>query len=177
MPAPSNATSVCPGCGLDLPETDGRAHPYIGASPACWARYGELLARDYGVYGMPDEHKFVVDAYAVQHPGEDGREARQSVTVHLIRLCLMLERERGTEYSTRLMSRATNGVATFPWLDPVTPLGSMTVLDVLAAEDRDAHIAASRAWAEDQWAAWGDKHVLVRSWCDALEAQLPYETF
>jgi hypothetical protein len=167
--------AACPGCGLDLPESDGPTHPYIGASPACWALYGQLLARDYGEYGMPEEHKFVVDAYAVQHPGTDSREARQSVTVHLIRLCLMLEREHGTEYSTRLMSRATNGVATFPWLDPVTPLGTITVQDMLAAPDRDAHIAKSREWAKDVWNAWSDKHDEVRGWCEALEAQLPLD--
>ena len=85
--------SACPGCGLVLPDHDGPVHDYIGASAACWQLYGRVLARDYGEFGMPDEHKFIVDAYAVQHPGENVPRARQSVGLHLIRLCLMLERD------------------------------------------------------------------------------------
>ena len=42
--APSK--SVCPGCGLELEVVDGPTHDYIGASPACWALYGQVLALD-----------------------------------------------------------------------------------------------------------------------------------
>jgi len=165
--------SNCPGCGLELPEFDGPTHEYLGASPACWALYGELLARDYGEYGMPGEHKFVVDAYAVQHPGKDERRTRQSVAVHLIRLCLMLERDREPSHATGIMSRATNSGLSLPWFDPVTPLGTITVQDVLAATGRDEHVAKAREWALDEWAAWSSQHQIVREWCDALEAQVP----
>ncbi|MBI2690596.1 MAG: hypothetical protein HYX29_01435 [Solirubrobacterales bacterium] len=173
MTSPALSKSACPGCGLELEVVDGPTHDYIGASPACWALYGQVLARDYGEYGMPDEHKFVVDAYAIQHPGENEPRARQSVGVHLIRLCLMLEREKPQRYATALMTRATHGGLHVPWFDPVTPLGTITAADVLAAEGKEAHIAMSRKWAEDQWAAWAGQHEIVRRWCDALEAQLP----
>jgi hypothetical protein len=167
------ALSSCPGCGLELPEFDGPTHEYIGASPACWALYGKLLARDYGDYGMPDEHKFVVDAYAVQHPGEDSRKSRQSVAVHLIRLCLMLERDRDVTHATRMITRATTSGLEMKWFEPETPLGTITVQDVLEAEGREAHIAKSRDWGADQWAAWSSQHDIIRAWCDALERSEP----
>jgi hypothetical protein len=81
-------TSACPGCGLELPEHDGPTHAYIGASPACWALYGELR--------YPPSHRLTVDVYAVQHPGGDERRAIQSVALHLMALCLVLEREVAT---------------------------------------------------------------------------------
>ena len=87
--------SACPGCGLDLPEHDGPTHAYIGASPACWALYGELLAREYGELRYPPSHRLTVDVYAIQHPGGGERRAIQSVAVHLMALCLVLERYSG----------------------------------------------------------------------------------
>ncbi|MGK2877021.1 MAG: DUF5946 family protein [Solirubrobacterales bacterium] len=173
MTSPAPSRTACPGCGIELEDTGGPTHEYIGASPACWALYTELLARDYGEYGMPEEHKFVVDAYAVQHPGVNEPKARQSVGVHLIRMCLMLERDAPQRYATGLMSRATYGGLQIPWFDPVTPLGTMTAADVLAVPDRAAHLVASRAWAEDLWAAWSEQQPTIRRWCDALQAQLP----
>lgn len=168
----SDAVSECPGCGLVLPEFDGPTHDYLGASAACWKLYGRLLADEYGRFGMPPEHKFTVDAYAVQHPGEDERRTRQSVAAHLIRLCLMLERDRDVAFSTRLMSRATGGAFQFPWFAMATPLGSVTVRDVLGAGDAREHRARVRGWAEDLWGAYGEHQELVRRWCDRLEAEV-----
>lgn len=118
---------------------------------------------------MPPEHKFVVDAYAVQHPGADERHARQSVAVHLVRLCLMLERERDVTHATRMITRATTSGIEMKWLDPALPLGTITVQDLLDAPGREAHILKSREWAADLWEAWSSQHELVRAWCDALE--------
>ena len=61
--------------------------------------------------------KFVVDAYAVQHPGEDSRKSRQSVAVHLIRLCLMLERDRDVTHATRMITRATTSGLEMKWFE------------------------------------------------------------
>ena len=87
-----DALIPCAGCGAIVPNTDGPTHRYIGASPGCWQRYGQLLAREYGEYAYPDEHRLTVDAYAVQHPGVPGKQSSQSVAVHLMSLCLVLER-------------------------------------------------------------------------------------
>src|SRR5689334_17173258 len=81
---PAQATSACPGCGLVLAEHDGPTHAYIGASPACWAKYGELLVREFGELRNPEVHRLSVDTYAVQHPGVPERRSIQSVAVHLM---------------------------------------------------------------------------------------------
>ena len=83
--------AACPGCGLVLPARDGPAHPYIGASPACWALFGELLAREYADPRYRRVHRTTVDAYATQHPGVPERRSVQSVALHLAGLLLVFE--------------------------------------------------------------------------------------
>ena len=63
---------LCPGCGLSLPVVEGPTHPYIGASPSCWALFGQVIAREYGAPAYMKAHQTTVDAYAVQHPGRPG---------------------------------------------------------------------------------------------------------
>lgn len=154
-----------------LPVSDGPTHEYIGASPACWSIYGSLLADEYGRFNMPPAHKFTVDAYAIQHPGVDERRSRQSVAAHAVRLCLMLERGHDQRFATRLMSRAVNGTYEYPWFDVATPIGSITVDQVVGAETLDDHTARLRGWASDVWSAYEPHHELIGGWCDRLESE------
>jgi hypothetical protein len=85
--------SACPGCGL------------------------ELLAREYGELRYPPSHRITVDVYAVQHPGEPERRSIQSVAVHLIALCLVLERDVATVKVRELMSRVLA-------VSPASPAGA-----------------------------------------------------
>jgi len=39
--------TACPGCRILLPVVEAPAHPYMACSPACWVRYGDLLAVQY----------------------------------------------------------------------------------------------------------------------------------
>lgn len=71
--------SPCPGCGVRLPESDGPVHAYLESSPACWAAYGQVLAREYGTPALMDVHRLSVDACAVQHPGGHSRQAIRTV--------------------------------------------------------------------------------------------------
>jgi hypothetical protein len=82
---------VCPGCGALLPVEDGPTHPYMSSSPAGWARYGEVLAREFGDPRYFAWHQLTVDAYAAQHPGVAERRAIQSVGLHLMTLCMVIE--------------------------------------------------------------------------------------
>ena len=69
----------CPGCGARyLPQVVDEMHPYIGASPACWSAFGELLAREFGDVAFGRIHRQSVDVYAVQHPG-NGRSPPATV--------------------------------------------------------------------------------------------------
>jgi hypothetical protein len=153
--------SACPGCGLVLDEVDGPTHPYLGASAACWALYGQLLAREFGSLRYPPWHRLTVDAYAVQHPGVLERRSIQSVGVHLISLCLVLERGTDGEAAMALLARTRARRPDLQWLDPPVPNGTVTVVDVLEAADAEA---AVRRWADDVWSAWSPHHAVVRAW-------------
>jgi hypothetical protein len=159
-------TTACPGCGLELPVSDGPTHPYIGASPACWALYGELLARDYSAGEYPPHHRLAVDTYAVQHPGRPGRRAIQSVGAHLMRLCLVLERGVFSDRVDSAMRAIMANPPEYRWLDPPEPNGTITVRDVLQAPDVPALAAEVETWARDLWSAWSPHHPTIRAWLD-----------
>lgn len=157
----------CPGCGARLlPRHDGPTHPYIGASRACRAAFDELLAKEFGELGYGRLHRHSVDAYAVQHPGVDGRRERQSVAVHLIGLCHWLEHDMPAHTLTPITQRLASEKRPWPWLKPPTSY-RLTVHDVLEATDADAHARMVRAWAESVWDAWSPHHDIVRGWASA----------
>ena len=85
---------ACPGCGAVVPDIEGPTHAYIGAGPGCWAAWGEFQARSFASPAIAAVQPLAVDVYAVQHPGLAERRAIQSVWVHLVSLCLILERGR-----------------------------------------------------------------------------------
>jgi hypothetical protein len=137
------------------------------SSPTCWAAYGEVLAREYSDQAYFAVHRLSVDAYAVQHPGQPSPQTIQSVAVHLIRLCLLLERGLPMERANDAMLKASEREGKFVWLVPPASLGAVTVADVLQAQGVEAHSAAVRRWAGSAWAAWMPHHATVRSWLPA----------
>jgi hypothetical protein len=155
--------TACPGCGLVLPTSDGPTHPYLGSSASCWALFGELLAREFGdpAYFLP--HQLTVDVYAVQHPGMPERRSIQSVGLHLMTLCLFLERGADVAQGPKLHKRIMSNPPMFDWLQP-PPLSGMTVADVLEARDPQQHRALVERWAEHVWSAWAPHHHVVRDW-------------
>jgi hypothetical protein len=153
----TNQMSVaCPGCGLRTEVAEGPTHAYIGASAGCWARYGELLA--HGIGGQ-----LAVDTYAVQHPGVEQRRAGQSVAVHLMSICAALERGSPAHRAVPLIRRALASRPAWPWLPLETPVGSVTVVDVLDGS------SSVDDWARDVWGAWQVHHQTVRAWLDAVD--------
>jgi CTP:molybdopterin cytidylyltransferase MocA len=157
-------TEPCPGCGARfLPHGHDEAHPYIGASPACWAAYGELLAREFedSVYGQVHRHS--ADVYAVQHPGSEGRRQRQSVALHLVALCHWLEYDLEMERLNAITQRLAGESREWPWLPPPAAY-PMTVVDVLQARRGLDHVELVRRWAETTWTAWNAHQDLVRDW-------------
>jgi CTP:molybdopterin cytidylyltransferase MocA len=161
----------CPGCGARYaPHASGTTHAYIGASPACWAAFGELLAREFGDRAYGRLHRHTVDVYTVQHPGDDDRRQRQSVAIHLIGLCHWLEHALDAQRVISATQAMLQGDRPdWPWLEPPTA-HEMTVRDVLAAESADEHERLVRRWAELTWEAWHPHHDVVRRWAaDALD--------
>ena len=157
-------TELCPGCGERyLPQVLDETHPYIGASAACWATFGEVLAREFGDLAYGRLHRNTVDVYAVQHPGTDGRRERQSAALHLIGICHWLEHDLEVERLNAITQRLANTARDWSWLDP--PAGyPMTVVDLLAARDGPEHLRLVRLWAERTWEAWSAHHGVVRAW-------------
>jgi hypothetical protein len=115
--------SSCPGCGLRLPASDGPVHPYIGASAACWELYGQLLARELADPVDSAVHQLTVDAYAAQHPGRPERRSIQSVGLHLMALCLLLEQGVAPVHLPKLRARMLARRPAFRWLEPPLPSG------------------------------------------------------
>jgi hypothetical protein len=158
----------CPGCGALAPDIDGPAHRYIGASPGCWAIFGEVLAREYGDYRYWPVHQLTVDAYAVQHPGEPSPRAIRSVGVHLIGLHLLLEEGYTPEASARTMQRVAIFKQRFVWLEPPPSRGDITVLYVREAKSPVEHARRVHLWAASVWRAWSGHHGTVRRWSRQL---------
>jgi hypothetical protein len=162
-------TTACPGCGAVLPVFDGPTHPYMESSPACWSTYTEVLAREYSNPALlAGIHRTTVDTYAVQHPGKPSSQSIQSVAVHLMSLCLMLERDAPPAFATEAIRAAVARKGDFVWLKPPASLGPITVVDVAGTSGAAAHEGAVRAWSQSAWEAWAPHHAEVRAWIDRL---------
>lgn len=152
----------CPGCGAKVPVVPELRsdHLYVGAAPGCWASYTELTGREMAEPALMGVHMLAADVYPAQHPGTRGRQSSQSVWVHLVGLCLVLEHGFDVAMSARAKARLAAPEARFDWLDPPSTLGPTTVLDVLATNDAE-HVRAVRGWAEQVWQAWESHHEAI----------------
>jgi hypothetical protein len=162
-------TCQCGALVPDVPEVR-TGHLYGGAVPGCFAAYAELQGRQYSDPGLAEARTLAVDAYMAQHPGVPGRQAAQSVWVHLIGLCATLEHGADGLASARVKARAAAPDAVFDWLEPPPSLGSTTVFDVLATATPDEHRAAVRRWAQDVWHAWTAHQPAIRRRAAAILA-------
>lgn len=126
----NNALVPCPGCGAQVPASDGPTHRYIGASAGCWAVYGEVNARGYAGEGQFDDRLLTVNTYAVQHPGVPSPQTIQSVAVHLLGLMLVLEQDASRRQVIAALQAAADGSRIFRWMEPPTYRYALTILDV-----------------------------------------------
>jgi hypothetical protein len=135
--------------------------------------YGEVLAREYGEYRYPAFHRLTVDTYSVQHPGTPSRQSIQSVAVHLVSLQLVLERGYSSEQATEGIRRALGHRQDFHWLEPPSPLGNLTILDVRNATNYLQHETMVQRWAESVWQAWFPHHETIRHWAKGERRSTP----
>ncbi len=152
----------CPDCRALVADVDGPTHAYLGGSAGCWAAWGELQARGYADLEVAAAMPLAVDAYAAQHPGAEGRRQAQSVWVHLVSLCAILERGLAPADGIRLKHEMLREDPVFPWLARPTGLGPITVLDVTAAPPGDIGAVVER-WAEAVWGAWAPHRAAIRA--------------
>jgi len=161
-PASARHLEACPGCGLDLPPSDGTRHPYIGASAACWALYGDVLERAYADPACREVLQLAVDAYACQHPGEPGRRSAQSVGIHLMTLCMVIEDGADPRHGPKLHRRMV-ARPSFAWLPPPPDRGEVTVRAVGDTTDPIGYVGAVHRWARAVWDAWETHHATIRA--------------
>jgi uncharacterized protein DUF5946 len=161
-------TTTCPGCKVKLPVYRGPTHAYVGASPACWQLYGRLSADRFGRRDGTRLRRLAVDTYAAQHPGAPNRRSLQSVAVHLMGLCVLLERDgerrRLVPVLGRMPARKTMDLH---WLAPPDFARTITAFDIVAAGPGDGYSERVEAWAASVWRAWAPHHETVRGWLDA----------
>jgi hypothetical protein len=159
------ATQTCPGCGLVLVHQAGPTHAYIGASPACWSLYERISTGPFARAVGSRSRRLAEDAYAVQHPGARERRSVQSVAVHLMGLCVLLEGDGASRRLVPVLGKMPKRrTLDLHWLEPPEPNGRLTVNDALDAGSGDAHAVAVEAWARDVWMAWRPHHEIVRGW-------------
>jgi hypothetical protein len=150
------------------PADDGPRDPYGGSSPACWAAFNAITARDDGgAHHSPKVHQLIVDAYMSQHATFETPAARRSVLIHLVGLCLALERGMNGAAVRQALGQVFPDKRDVTSLAPKPPAGSLTVASLRAAADREDHDRRGRAWAESVWNAWAPHHARIR----ALAAQ------
>jgi hypothetical protein len=158
----------CPGCGALVPEVNGPTHRYIGASPGCWAAYGELSGKEAGDFRYMRHHQLTVDAYCAGHPGTPSPQAIRSVAVHLVGLHLQLEAAPSAEelYGARrrIASLGKEGKLDLAWLAPPASPAEITVLHLLGAKSPEEYGELARVWAWSVWESWSEHHETVRRW-------------
>lgn len=113
-------------------------------------------------------HLFSVDAHALQHPEIHGRLNNH---VHLLSLCLMLERGASAAMGTRkpAVEKFLALGREWPALEPPPAgrRGALTVRDVAeAAPEERAGLA--RRWAEQVWENWRAHQPWARRTLDRL---------
>ena len=150
--------SVCPGCGLRMPERRQSSYDgYYHCSTECWDVYAEVLGAEFGdavLFGQV--HQLTVDAYAAQHAG--GRHRDKSVAIHLAGLYLMLERGVRPTSVPPLFQELAAKVSVWPHFPPPEVDWSVTVCDVALAGSSEEHADRSREWAATVWRGWSEHH-------------------
>jgi hypothetical protein len=158
----------CPGCGASAPAGPGLTHEYVASSAGCWRTFGEIQADEALRFGYPPAHGLVVDAYMAQHPGDGtNRRDRQSVFVHLVGLCAVLERHLPPARVIDVFRRVLRGRDDFPLLERASSPGAPTVLHLVGARDLADYEGRARAWASAVWETWADQRPVIRSVLDS----------
>lgn len=156
--------TACPGCGAVLPDAGSPRPSPVAASPACWAAYGDLVAREYGEWANPPVHRLTAATYAAQHPGERTDKGVLALAVHLVALHFMVERGVEAARVPREIGRAVADPSEFRWLQPPADAEWQTIVDVRGARDVKDHTARVHRWARSVWEAWSAHHDAIRNW-------------
>ena len=156
----------CNSCGAETPSSPtGATHPYLDASPGCWARYGEVLAREYSNAQYFSVHAITVDAYAMQHPGTERSQTINSVNLHLASLYAYYRNHVEISQLSQLKCHLTQRKERFRWLSPPPDLGGMTINNIWQAKMAEQHCKSVIEWGEVVFDCWRDYHSYLQDIC------------
>ena len=159
---------TCPQCGAVVRAIDGPVHAYVASAPGCWAAFGALRADEMLRFPGSELNNLVVDAYMAQHPGDGmDRRDRQSVFVHLVSLCAVIERGASPPRSPDVLRAVLARQTEFTVLRRARGPGDLTVLSATDATSVENHDARVRAWAGSVWESWREHHPTIRAALDA----------
>lgn len=161
-----NMFEQCSSCGAETPlSTTGSTHAYLDASPGCWARYGEVLAREYSNAQYFVVHAITVDAYAMQHPGIESSQTINSVNLHLASLYAYYRNHVEISQLSQLKRYLAKHSDRFRWLPPPTNLGSMTINTIWQADTAETHCKSVIEWGEVVFDCWREYHSYIKEIC------------
>ncbi len=153
---------TCPACG-HVGDHDGPGHAYLSVSPACWARYGEVLAREYSDPAYWRTHRVLTDAYCGQHSIGADRRARQSLWIHMAALSMHFDDRAEDEVIVDFLGRAAKSDHPFPELAMPAENMSVRIDAVHAAPDAPSHRAAAVEYARAVHEVWAPHRAALRS--------------
>lgn len=161
-----DSKTVCPGCGLCLPNQHQDSPDRFNGSWECLEAYSDLMCYTVAKQDKEFIHQHAVDAYAAQHAGGTTRDI--TVAFGLIGLYLALEKG----YTGKQVQRAHMQIAKirkeWPRLEPPKRSAEITVLDVLEVSDGEKKDAMIRTWMAAVWENWADQQAWVREMTDML---------
>lgn len=162
----------CPSCGALCSDIDGPTHPYMVASAGCWAAFGALQADEAARFGYPSVHALIVDAYAASHGGDgSARRDRQSVCIHLIALCAVIDCAETPRGRVVLLQRLTRRKVEWPALNRPAGVPGLSHTHATGAAAIADYTKRGREWAGAIWSFWYPEHDRIRAMLDAQPAR------
>jgi hypothetical protein len=159
-------TTICSGCGLELPNRHIDLPDRFNASGECWQLFSDLSFYTVSKQDAEFIHQYAVDAYEAQHAG--GKTRNITAAFGLIGLYLALEKG----YTGKQVQQAHMQIAKIrkDWsrLEPPVRPAQLTVMDVLKAPDGMEKDTMIRQWMKAVWENWADRQMRVREATDAL---------
>ncbi|PNY80144.1 DUF5946 family protein [Deinococcus koreensis] len=153
---------TCEGCGAVLPVQDGPTHRYMASSAACWATFTGLSDPHRPLAGAAFD-ALIVDAYAAQHPGRPSPQTINSVAIHLMVLCGVLEHSFRPDQALWVRQRPGRPSRLpkhnrFHWLAPPAFTSILTVADVSRGETPARRSDLAEQWIREVWSTWAAAH-------------------
>lgn len=156
-------TIQCFSCGAETDDIVGPTHKYLLSTPGCWARYGDVLAKEYSDFAYMAVHQLTVDAYSAQHPGQPNPQTIGSINIHLCSLYAHFKQDVSINRLPQLKSQLAQHKQVFTWLEPPQFLGQWTINEVWLAENPKEHREFVEKWANDVFTQWESAYPVLQT--------------